>query len=163
MWLINAFTSKGPLFFRQERTGKGGESFTILKFRSMHAGGESTWTSEGDPRITTAGQFLRRTHLDELPQLINILRGDLSLVGPRPEQTSYVEELRTKIPFYDVRHLVRPGLPGWAQVRYPYGADEQDALEKLQYDLYYLRRQSIATDVFIIVRTLRSVLRGSGR
>lgn len=163
VWLTNVCTSRGPLLFEQERVGRDGAPFTIYKFRSMRVGGESTWTVEGDDRITHAGRLLRPTHLDELPQLINILRGDLSLVGPRPEQSAYVEELREKIPFYDVRHLVRPGLTGWAQVRYPYGADTQDALEKLQYDLYYLRRQSISTDFSIIVRTVRSVLRGSGR
>lgn len=163
VWLVNVATSRGPLFFQQERVGRDGEPFTIYKFRSMRVGGPSTWTVEGDDRITLAGRFLRPSHLDELPQLINILRGDLSLVGPRPEQTAYVEELRTKVPFYDVRHLVRPGLTGWAQVRYPYGSDAQDALEKLQYDLYYLRRQSIGADFAIIVRTVRAVLRGSGR
>lgn len=161
--VANFFTSRGPLFFQQERVGRDGEEFTIYKFRSMNVGGESTWTVEDDDRITLAGRLLRPTHLDELPQLLNILRGDLSLVGPRPEQTAYVEELREKVPFYDVRHLVRPGLTGWAQVRYAYGSDTNDALEKLQYDLYYLRRQSIATDLSIIVRTIRSVLRGSGR
>ena len=163
VWVANLFTSRGPLFFQQDRVGRDGKEFTIYKFRSMNVGGESTWTVEDDDRITMAGRLLRPTHLDELPQLINILRGDLSLVGPRPEQTAYVEELREKVPFYDVRHLVRPGLTGWAQVRYAYGSDTNDALEKLQYDLYYLRRQSIATDLSIIVRTLRSVLRGSGR
>lgn len=161
--VLNLFTSRGPLFFKQERVGRDGAPFTIYKFRSMKVGGESTWTVEGDDRITSAGRILRPTHLDELPQVLNILRGDLSLVGPRPEQTAYVEELREKVPFYDVRHLVRPGLTGWAQVRYAYGSDTNDALEKLQYDLYYLRRQSITTDLLIVVRTLRSVLRGSGR
>ena len=161
--IANLISSRGPLFFEQERVGRDGNPFTIYKFRSMNVGGPSTWTVADDDRITVAGRLLRPTHLDELPQLINILRGDLSLVGPRPEQTTYVEELREKVPFYDVRHLVRPGLTGWAQVRYAYGSDTNDALEKLQYDLYYLRRQSIATDLAIVVRTVRSVLRGSGR
>lgn len=163
VWITNQFTSRGPLLFQQERIGRDGEPFTIYKFRSMNVGGPSSWTLEDDDRITLAGKWLRPTHLDELPQLLNILRGDLSLVGPRPEQTGYVEELRDKVPFYDVRHLVRPGLTGWAQVRYPYGSDTQDALEKLQYDLYYLRRQSISTDLAIIVRTVRSVVRAGGR
>jgi len=160
--IANLITSRGPLFFQQGRVGRDGEPFMIYKFRSMRVGGESTWTVADDDRVTWAGQFLRPTHLDELPQVINILLGDLSIVGPRPEQTGYVEELREKVPFYDVRHLVRPGLTGWAQVRYSYGSDTNDAIEKLQYDLYYLRRQSIAVDLSIIVRTLRSVLRGSG-
>lgn len=121
------------------------------------------WTVEGDPRITRFGLFLRRTHLDELPQVVNILRGDQSLVGPRPEQPQYVADLREKIPFYDIRHMVRPGLTGWAQVKYPYGASELDALEKLQYDCYYLRHQGIGLDVRIIGRTLRSVIRRGGR
>ena len=163
VWLMNLVSSRGPLFYRQERIGKAGEPFTIYKFRSMTVSDDTSWTVEGDDRITPVGRFLRRSHLDELPQLLNIFRGDLSLVGPRPEQTTYVEELREKIPFYDVRHLVRPGLTGWAQVRYAYGSDTHDALEKLQYDLYYLRRQSIATDLMIVVRTLRAVLRGTGR
>jgi len=116
-----------------------------------------------DPRITPFGAWLRRTHLDELPQMVNILRGDLSLVGPRPEQPAYVEELEAKIPFYRLRHLVRPGLTGWAQVKYPYGATDGDALEKLQYEFFYLRHQGLALDLRIVGRTVRSVLRRGGR
>lgn len=160
----NRIANRGPLLYRQRRVGKGGAEFTILKFRSMQPGrGSTAWTSVDDPRVTPFGRFLRRSHLDELPQALNVLRGDLSLVGPRPEQPHYVEELREKIPFYDVRHLVRPGVTGWAQVKYPYGADEQDALEKLQYEFYYLRHQSLPLDLRIVVRTLRSVLRREGR
>jgi lipopolysaccharide/colanic/teichoic acid biosynthesis glycosyltransferase len=121
------------------------------------------WTGEDDPRITGFGRVMRVTHLDELPQMWNILRGDLSIVGPRPEQPRYVEELTQKLPFYDLRHLVRPGLTGWAQVKYGYAGDERDALEKLQYDFYYLRHQSIAFDLRIIGRTVRSVLGRKGR
>ena len=121
------------------------------------------WTQEDDPRITPFGHLLRRSHIDELPQLVNVARGDLSIVGPRPEQPRYVDELREKLPFYDLRHLVRPGITGWAQVKYGYAGSERDALEKLQYDFYYLRRQSIAFDVRVIARTLRSVLRSDGR
>ncbi|MEM7326352.1 MAG: sugar transferase [Actinomycetota bacterium] len=125
--------------------------------------GASRWTAENDPRITAFGGLLRRTHLDELPQVINILRGDLSLVGPRPEQPGYVADLSDKIAFYDVRHIVRPGLTGWAQIKQGYAADQSDALEKLQYDFYYLRRQGFGLDAKIIGRTLRQVTRGAGR
>jgi lipopolysaccharide/colanic/teichoic acid biosynthesis glycosyltransferase len=123
----------------------------------------SEWTAEDDPRITPFGRWLRRTHLDELPQAVNILRGDLSIVGPRPEQPRYVEELIEKIPFYNLRHLVRPGLTGWAQVKYPYGASQADALEKLQYEFYYLRHQGLALDARILLRTIRHVVGRAGR
>jgi lipopolysaccharide/colanic/teichoic acid biosynthesis glycosyltransferase len=124
--------------------------------------GASTWTSRNDPRVTRFGSLLRRTHLDELPQAVNVLRGDLSIVGPRPEQPRYVAELVEKLPFYDMRHLVRPGVTGWAQVKYGYAGDERDALEKLQYEFWYLRYQSLALDARIVGRTIRSVLGGEG-
>ncbi|MBK9181328.1 MAG: sugar transferase [Acidimicrobiales bacterium] len=158
--------NRGPLLYRQQRVGRGGRVFTIVKFRTMApaAGGPvDEWTSEDDPRITGLGHLLRRTHLDELPQVVNVLRGDLSLVGPRPEQPGYVAELREKLPFYEVRHLVRPGITGWAQVKYGYAGNEADALEKLQYEFFYLRRQSLSFDARILVRTLRSVFGGEGR
>lgn len=157
--------NRGRLFYSQPRVGKNGREFRILKFRTMRAGGESasTWTSEDDPRITSFGRFLRTTHIDELPQVLNILRGDLSVVGPRPEQPPYVEELTEKVAFYDLRHLVRPGVTGWAQVKYHYGSDEEDALEKLQYEFYYLRHQSVSLDTRIVARTVRSVFRREGR
>ena len=140
--------------------------FEILKFRTMTPAGAGPGDRRGPPRTTPAsrpfGAWLRRTHLDELPQVVNILRGDLSVVGPRPEQPRYVEELEGKIPFYRLRHLVRPGLTGWAQVKYPYGASEGDALEKLQYEFYYLRHQSLALDLRITGRTLRSIVRKEG-
>ncbi len=164
VFTMNLATDRGPLFYRQERVGKSGEPFLMIKFRSMRVSdGPSVWTSADDDRVTPVGRLLRRSHLDELPQLWNILRGDLSIVGPRPEQTAYVEELRAKIPYYDVRHLVRPGLTGWAQVKYGYASDADDAREKLQYDLYYLRRQSVAVDLSIVIRTIRAVVRGDGR
>jgi lipopolysaccharide/colanic/teichoic acid biosynthesis glycosyltransferase len=166
IWLANTLGNRGPLLFRQTRVGKGGREFEILKFRTMTPAGtdaRSDWTTDDDPRITPFGAWLRRTHLDELPQVLNILRGDLSVVGPRPEQPRYVEELEDKIPFYRLRHLVRPGLTGWAQVKYPYGATESDALEKLQYEFYYLRHQGLALDLRISGRTLRSVLGRGGR
>ncbi|MGH9263346.1 MAG: sugar transferase [Acidimicrobiales bacterium] len=166
VWLANKAGNHGPLLYHQRRVGKGGREFEILKFRTMRPDQgphDSAWTAEDDPRITPFGAWLRKTHLDELPQVVNILRGDLSIVGPRPEQPQYVGELETKIPFYRLRHLVRPGLTGWAQVKYPYGASEGDAFEKLQYEFFYLRHQSLALDVRITGRTLRSVLGRGGR
>jgi lipopolysaccharide/colanic/teichoic acid biosynthesis glycosyltransferase len=166
VWIGNKFGNRGPLLYRQPRVGKGGREFERLKFRTMTPTGAaagSAWTTEDDPRITSFGAWLRRTHIDELPQVVNILRGDLSVVGPRPEQPRYVTELEAKIPFYRLRHLVRPGLTGWAQVKYPYGASEGDAFEKLQYEFYYLRHQGLALDVRISGRTLRSVLGRGGR
>jgi lipopolysaccharide/colanic/teichoic acid biosynthesis glycosyltransferase len=166
VWIGNRLGNQGPLIYRQTRVGKGGEEFQILKFRTMRPAqpGDSTaWTAEDDPRITRFGAWLRKSHLDELPQVVNILRGDLSVVGPRPEQPQYVRELEAKIPFYGLRHLVRPGLTGWAQVKYPYGASEGDALEKLQYEFFYLRHQGLVLDLRITGRTLRSVLGRGGR
>jgi lipopolysaccharide/colanic/teichoic acid biosynthesis glycosyltransferase len=160
----NRFGNRGPLLYRQERVGKGGRRIVLTKFRTMSPDGLSTrWTSPDDPRITPFGHFLRRTHLDELPQVLGILRGDLSVVGPRPEQPAYVEELVTKLPFYDLRHLVRPGLTGWAQVKYGYAGDDRGALEKLQYEFFYLRHQGLGLDGRIVVRTLRSVFGGRGQ
>jgi lipopolysaccharide/colanic/teichoic acid biosynthesis glycosyltransferase len=161
----NLVANRGPLLYKQARVGKNGRIITILKFRTMRGahGGGSEWTSIDDPRITPFGSLLRRTHLDELPQMLNILRGDLSLVGPRPEQPQYVAELTEKLPFYNLRHLVRPGLTGWAQVKYGYAANDADALEKLQYEFYYLRHQKLTLDLRIVVRTLRAVVRGAGR
>ncbi len=151
--------------------GRQGRSIEILKFRTMSRStttvgewtGAGEWTSEADPRITPFGNLLRRTHLDELPQLWNILRGDLAVVGPRPEQPGYVAELTEKLPFYDLRHLVRPGLTGWAQVKYGYAGTQADALEKLQYEFFYLRRQSLALDLQVMGRTVRNVLGLGGR
>jgi lipopolysaccharide/colanic/teichoic acid biosynthesis glycosyltransferase len=164
VWAGNRLANRGPLLYRQPRVGKGGREFEILKFRTMEPDqGGSDWTSESDPRITPFGGWLRRTHLDELPQMLNILRGDLSLVGPRPEQPKYVEDLTGKIPFYRLRHLVRPGLTGWAQVKYPYGASNLDAFEKLQYEFFYLQHQSLHLDARIIGRTIRSVIGRGGR
>ncbi len=161
----NAMGNRGRLLYRQERVGKDGRVFQIVKFRSMRDSSDAstTWTKEDDPRVTGFGSFLRRSHLDELPQAWNVLRGDLSIVGPRPEQPMYVRELAEKIPFFEIRHLVRPGLTGWAQVNYSYGSDVSDAREKLQYDLYYLRRQAPRLDVQILVRTLRTVVGRTGR
>jgi lipopolysaccharide/colanic/teichoic acid biosynthesis glycosyltransferase len=158
--------NRGQLFYRQKRVGKNGAAFDILKFRTMRPEGEnlpSEWTTEDDPRITPFGRILRRTHVDELPQLVSVLRGDLSVVGPRPEQPQYVRELVGKIPFYDLRHRVRPGLTGWAQVKYGYAGSESDALQKLQYEFYYLRHQSLTLDARIIGRTARHIVGRGGR
>ena len=157
--------NRGPLFFRQPRVGRNGEPFEIFKFRTMPADahGEGQWTIKDDPRLTPFGRFLRRLHIDELPQMLNILRGELSVVGPRPEQPRYVEELTEKIPFYEFRHLVRPGLTGWAQVKHEYGASDSDALEKLQYDFFYLQNQSVGLDLRVIRRTIRHVFGMGGR
>lgn len=164
--LGNLTANRGPLFYRQPRVGKNGAIFQILKFRTMrpdHGHLVNEWTTESDPRITSFGRILRVSHLDELPQVLNIFKGDLSVVGPRPEQPHYVEELTAKIPFYNLRHLVRPGLTGWAQVKYGYAGSESDALEKLQYEFYYLRHQGLLLDLRIIGRTIRSVLGRRGR
>ena len=160
----NLVANRGALLYHQSRVGRNGRLFHMVKFRTMRLGGEgSDWTDEHDPRVTPFGRWLRRTHLDELPQVLNILRGDLSTVGPRPEQPRYVQELIDKIPFYDLRHRVRPGLTGWAQVKYAYGASDSDAMEKLQYEFFYLRHQSLSLDLRILGRTVRSVIGRGGR
>jgi lipopolysaccharide/colanic/teichoic acid biosynthesis glycosyltransferase len=167
VWCADLIANRGPLLYRQTRVGKGGTPFTLLKFRTMTpTAGPSTasdWTTADDPRITPVGRVLRITHLDELPQVLNILRGDLGVVGPRPEQPHYVDELTDKLPFYALRHLVRPGLTGWAQVKYGYAGSESDALEKLQYEFWYLQHQSLRIDAKIVGRTARSVLGSEGR
>ena len=160
----NVMANRGPLFYRQLRVGRHGVPFTIYKLRTMRPGSGSTeWTTHDDPRVTPFGRVLRQAHLDELPQAVNLLKGDLSIVGPRPEQVHYVEDLTEKIPFYRLRHLVRPGVTGWAQVKYEYGASEMDAMEKLQYEFYYLRHQGLVLDARVIGRTLRSVAGRGGR
>ncbi len=161
---LNLRWNRGPIFYRQARVGRHGEVFDIWKLRTMApTDGPSTWTAVDDNRVTPLGGFLRRTHLDELPQVLNILHGDLSLVGPRPEQPHYVEQLGEKIAFYDVRHIVRPGLTGWAQIKQGYASADADAFEKLQLDFFYLRRQGLALDARIVWRTLRGVVGGDGR
>jgi sugar transferase (PEP-CTERM system associated) len=160
-------TSPGPVLYRQKRVGLGGRTFTIYKFRSMRADAEAAtgaiWATPGrDPRVTKVGGFLRRSRIDELPQLWNVLRGDMSLVGPRPERPEFVTGLTKDIPYYGQRHIVRPGLTGWAQVRYAYGATVEDAVQKLQYDLYYIKNMSLALDLYIIFETLKTVLTKGG-
>jgi exopolysaccharide biosynthesis polyprenyl glycosylphosphotransferase len=156
-------TSPGPIFYHQRRVGLQGRIFVVHKFRSMQTDAEATtgpvWASKsGDPRVTGIGGVLRRTRLDELPQLWNVLIGDMSFVGPRPERPEFVSELTAQIPFYGQRHIVRPGLTGWAQIRYTYGASTEDALQKLQYDLFYIKNLSIALDLYIIVNTVKTVV-----
>jgi lipopolysaccharide/colanic/teichoic acid biosynthesis glycosyltransferase len=159
----NLLGNRGPLFFRQSRVGRDGVPFPMIKFRTMRESPSQAWTEADDPRVTRFGRVLRRTHVDELPQFLNILRGQLSIVGPRPEQPQYVEHLIECLPYYKLRHLVRPGLTGWAQVKYGYAASEADALEKLQFDFYYLRHQSMVFDLRVIARTTRRLVRGGAR
>jgi len=162
----NLFANRGTLLYRQPRVGRNGATFQILKFRTMRASppeDSADWTASDDVRITRFGGLLRRTHLDELPQVINVLRGELAMVGPRPEQPQVVAELVGKIPYYGLRHLVRPGLTGWAQVKYQYAGTDAETLEKLQYEFFYLRRQSLGLDLRIVARTCRSVVGREGR
>ncbi|HTM05389.1 MAG TPA: TIGR03013 family XrtA/PEP-CTERM system glycosyltransferase [Vicinamibacterales bacterium] len=156
-------TSSGPVLYHQRRVGRDGRLFMVHKFRSMRADAEAAtgpvWASpDGDPRVTPIGLWLRRFRFDELPQLWNVLIGDMSLVGPRPERPEFVSDLTKQIPFYGQRHIVRPGLTGWAQVRYSYGATTEDALQKLQYDLFYIKNLTLAFDLFIMLSTVKTVL-----
>ena len=158
--------SPGPILFRQERTGRMGRSFTLMKFRSMREDAEKltgpVWAQENDPRVTRVGRFLRKTRLDELPQLFNVLGGSMSLVGPRPERPNFVADLAEKIPYFEQRHIVKPGVTGWAQINYPYGNTEEDALQKLQYDLFYIKYQSTLFDLSILFNTIKIVLLRKG-
>ena len=155
-------TSRGPAFYSQKRVGYHGKIFTVHKLRSMRADAEAgtgaVWSKPGDSRITPLGRFMRRTRLDELPQLWTILQGDMSLVGPRPERPEFVEALSKEIPFYGQRHFVKPGVTGWAQVRYTYGASVEDAMHKLQYDLFYIKNLSLSLDLFVIFETIKTVV-----
>jgi sugar transferase (PEP-CTERM system associated) len=160
-------TSNGPVLYHQRRVGRHGRIFIVHKFRSMRTDAEAesgpVWAArDGDTRVTRLGAVLRRSRLDEMPQFWNVLRGDMSFVGPRPERPEFVSGLTQQIPFYGQRHVVRPGLTGWAQVRYTYGATVEDALQKLQYDLYYIKNLSIALDLFIIFSTVKTVLLRKG-
>jgi sugar transferase (PEP-CTERM system associated) len=158
--------SVGPIFYRQERVGKNGKTFILLKFRSMKKDAEKAtgpiWAEEGDKRVTWVGKILRKLRLDEIPQMINILRGEMSFVGPRPERPHFVEHLKDEIPFYDKRHAVKPGITGWAQIKYPYGASKNDALEKLKYELYYIKNMSLFFDLLVLFRTVKIALFGNG-
>ena len=157
--------SRGPVLYRQTRVGQRNRPFTIMKFRSMRLDAEPdgpVWAEEDDPRITRVGRIIRKLRIDELPQFVNIIRGEMTFVGPRPERPEFVADLATKIPYYSQRHLVKPGLTGWAQVRYPYCASIDDAIQKLQYDLYYIKNQSLLLDLITMFETVRIVLFGRG-
>jgi len=158
--------SKGPIFYSQNRTGLNGKDFKIYKLRTMTQDAENKgvkWAEVNDPRITSIGQFLRKSRLDEIPQCWNVLKGDMSLIGPRPERPEFIQSLSKKIPYYDLRHLVKPGLSGWAQVMYPYGSSTDDSLKKLEYDLYYIKNQSMYLDLSIALRTILTVVNTKGR
>ena len=155
-----------PVLYRQRRVGRGNINFDVLKFRSMREDaekdGKAVWASRNDARVTKVGNFLRNTRLDELPQVFNVLRGQMSIVGPRPERPEFVRKLQETIPYYSERHVVKPGVTGWAQLKYTYGASEEDAIEKLQYDLYYIKNQTMFLDILIILQTVEVVLWGKG-
>jgi sugar transferase (PEP-CTERM system associated) len=158
---------RGPVFYSQERVGKDGKIFRVHKFRSMRAdaekNGKPQWAAQNDPRVTRVGNFMRKTRIDELPQILNVFKGEMSFVGPRPERQYFVEQLIEVVPYYNVRHSVKPGITGWAQVRYGYGSSAEDALQKLQYDLYYVKNNSLFLDILILINTLKVVLFRSGR
>lgn len=165
--LLIKFGSQGRIFYTQERVGKDGKIFTILKFRTMVENAEintgAVYTSNNDPRITRIGRFLRKLRLDEIPQLINVMKGDMSLIGPRPERHVFIKEFEQKIPFYTQRLAVRPGLTGWAQVKYPYASSIEQTEEKLQYDLYYIKNMSFILDFAVLLKTIKVVLFGNGK
>jgi sugar transferase (PEP-CTERM system associated) len=165
--LLIKLDSPGPIIYRQERVGLGGRGFMCLKFRSMRTDAEkdgiARWAAKNDARVTRVGAFIRKTRIDELPQLLSVLKGEMSLVGPRPERPSFVAQLREQIPFYDVRHSVKPGVTGWAQVRYSYGASLEDARRKHQFDLYYVKNNSLLLDMLVLVETVSVVLFREGQ
>jgi sugar transferase (PEP-CTERM system associated) len=157
--------SRGPVLYRQERVGKNGRQFMLMKFRSMRVDAEKdgpVWAKSADERMTRVGRIIRKIRVDEIPQFWNILRGDMSFVGPRPERSHFVAQLAQEIPYYEQRHLIPPGLTGWAQIKYPYGASIDDAKQKLQYDLYYIKNQSLALDAMIMFETVKTILFGRG-
>jgi sugar transferase (PEP-CTERM system associated) len=157
--------SRGPVFYRQERVGKSGRTFMLMKFRSMRVDAEKdgpVWAKTEDERMTRVGRIIRKIRVDEIPQFWNILRGDMNFVGPRPERPHFIAQLAQEIPFYEQRHLIAPGLTGWAQIKYPYGASIEDAKQKLEYDLYYLKNQSITLDATIMFETIKTILLGRG-
>jgi sugar transferase (PEP-CTERM system associated) len=160
------FESAGPVLYRQERVGQNGRTFSITKFRSMRTDAEGDgrprWAAANDDRVTRVGNVIRKLRIDELPQLFNVLRGDMSLVGPRPERPFFVEQLTQEIPFYALRHSVKPGVTGWAQVRYHYGSTLEDSQEKLQFDLYYVKNHTLFLDLVVLMETVGVVLTGKG-
>lgn len=166
IYAVISLTSAGSGFFMQQRTGKNGKKFMAVKFRSMYKDAEKNgpqWAEKNDPRVTGIGRFLRKTRIDEIPQLINVLRGEMSLVGPRPERPEFIDKLKKIVPFYETRLLIKPGITGWAQINFPYGSSYDDAAEKLQYDLYYLKNRSFVLDLSIALKTIKTVLSGGGQ
>lgn len=166
IFIINIFANRGPLIYIQKRIGKNGKIFNMYKYRSMVVDAEkdgAVWATKNDKRVTLFGRFLRKSRLDELPQVFNILLGDMSFIGPRPERPSFVKELQDELHFYNVRHLVRPGLTGWAQVKFPYAASYDDQEKKLRYDLYYIKEQSAFLDFKILIKTINTVLLFKGQ
>lgn len=164
--LIIKLESKGNTLYIQKRVGLGNKEFNIYKFRSMGQDAEingAQWAEKNDPRVTKFGNIMRKTRIDELPQLWNVIKGDMTFVGPRPERMIFIKELEKGIPFYNIRHCVKPGLTGWAQVKYPYGASVEDAFQKLQYDLYYIKHQTVVFDIMVLFKTLKIVIFGRGR
>jgi len=158
--------SRGPILYKQERVGKNGGAFTVMKFRSMRPDAEKAgpvWATEDDDRTTRVGKIIRKLRIDEIPQFWNILRGEMDFVGPRPERPHFVSQLAEEIPYYEQRHLIAPGLTGWAQIKYPYGASIEDARQKLQYDLFYIKNQSLMLDAIILFETIKIILFGRGR
>jgi len=166
VFILIKCTSKGPVFYKQTRVGQMGQPFEIIKFRTMLNDAETdsgaVWAEQDDPRITPVGRILRKLRLDELPQFWNVIKGEMSFVGPRPERPVFVDELMQILPYYGERHTVKPGITGWAQVNYPYGASEEDALRKLEYDLFYIKHLSLLLDLFIVLKTIKIVLAGGG-
>ncbi len=164
IWMEDGF--KSPIFFSQERVGLNGKGFKVRKFRSMsvdaEGDGKARWATKNDSRVTRVGSFIRRTRIDELPQIFNVLSGDMAFIGPRPERPEFVKQLAEQIPYYNSRHAVKPGITGWAQLCYPYGASEEDARQKLQFDLYYVKNQSMFLDFMITLSTVEVVLFGKG-
>jgi lipopolysaccharide/colanic/teichoic acid biosynthesis glycosyltransferase len=159
--VANWFWNRGPLFYTQERVGKDGALFKIYKFRSMVENAESNgavFSKIGDTRVTPFGKFLRKTRIDEIPQFLNILKGDMGVIGPRPERPMFVEEISAIMPFYETRHIIKPGLTGWAQVNYNYGESIEESLVKLQYDLYYIKHRSVFIDISIVFKTISTVV-----
>jgi exopolysaccharide biosynthesis polyprenyl glycosylphosphotransferase len=169
VWLLTALAikleSNGPIFFRQRRTGLFNEEFEIIKFRSMRQDAEkdgARWASRNDNRITSVGNFIRKTRIDELPQLLNVLKGEMSMIGPRPEREVFIRDLENHIPFYRFRHMVKPGITGLAQVKYAYGASIEDAMYKHRHDIYYIKHQTLWMDLKILAHTIRIVVTGQG-
>lgn len=164
--IIVKLESPGPIIYSQDRVGENGKEFKVHKFRSMRNDAEkdgAKWAQKNDPRVTKFGNIMRKTRIDELPQLINVIKGEMSFIGPRPERMVFIKELEKQIPYYNLRHMVKPGLTGWAQVMYPYGASVEDARRKLEYDLYYIKQHSLYLDLVIMILTFKTVVFGKGR